>query len=78
LYAERLNQYYNDKKEGKTPYDENVNKHFGENQKALPQLIQVISEYNDIDTHLYKYSDEVKARFLSLIKKSEDNYNFHA
>lgn len=70
LYAKRLNQYYNDKQVGKTPYDENVNKHFGEHQNALPQLVQVISEYNDIDTHLYKYSDEVKARFLSLIKKS--------
>lgn len=68
LYAKRLNQYYSDKQTGKTPYDENVNKYFGTRPSALAQLVEVIKEYNDIDSHLYKYSDEVKARFLSLIK----------
>ncbi len=66
LYGKRLDQYYREMNLGKKHYDENVGKHFPRNPELLSQLVRVMNNYNDINTHLYPYSDEVTNRFLSL------------
>lgn len=66
LYAKRLDQYYGEIHAIKTPYDKNVSKNFPQDPALLSQLVKVIADYNDINTHLHMYSKEVANRFLSL------------
>ena len=66
LYGKRLDQYYREMNLGKKHYDENVGKYFPRNPKLISQLVRVMNNYNDINTHLYPYSDEVANLFLSL------------
>ena len=66
LYARRLEQYHDEVKAGKIPWDQNVHKYFPKDAALLSQLVTVMSAYNDINTHLHTYGPDVINRFLSL------------
>lgn len=66
LYAKRLQQYHDEVKAGKIPWDQNVYKCFPKDAALLSQLVTVMSNYNDINTQLHTYGPEVIEQFLSL------------